>query len=86
MLIAAYQIDFTEHERGWGQRPDGSMLFPDKATADAYAISYTAKERELMKANPSGDCYSTPGTPRLVEITIEQSDRLAADGPYWIKN
>jgi hypothetical protein len=83
-LRAAYQIDFTEVEPGWGQRPDGSMLFPSKESADAYAIQYRDKERERMKTSPCPD-YSYPGTPRLVEITIEQSDRLEAEGPYWIK-
>lgn len=83
-MNAAYQIDFTEIEPGWGQRPDGSMLFPSKASADEYAISFRKKEAERLKASPGGD-YSIPGTPYLVEITEEQSDRLAANGPYWLK-
>lgn len=85
MIMGAYRMDFTEVEPGWGQRPDGSMLFPSKTAADAYAVSFKEKERERLKAAGGHGDYSYPGTPYMVEITKEQSDRLASEGAYWIK-
>ncbi len=81
---AAYRIDFTEFESGWGQRPDGSKLYASKADAEAGSDEFVKQQREYLKGNPGGD-YSVPGTPYMVEITKEEADRLAAEGSYWVK-
>lgn len=36
--IVAYVIQMTEHERGWGQRPDGYLVFGTEADGKAYVI------------------------------------------------
>ncbi len=38
----AYLVEMTEHERGWGYRPDGYMAFQTEADAKAYVNRQTA--------------------------------------------
>jgi hypothetical protein len=54
-----YVIGLTEHERGWGCRPEGYLGFLTEAEADAYIKAENAAE---VARNPSGvvpDCYWT---------------------------
>lgn len=57
-MYGCYRVQWTEYERGWGQRPDGTQYF---------ATEQQAKERNkesLKYPNSAPDVYSSPGTPQ----------------------
>lgn len=39
-MYCAYKVHWTEYERGWGQRPDGTTLHMNKSAADEYITHY----------------------------------------------
>lgn len=85
MSLGAYRIDWTEYERGWGQRPDGSTLHLTKEDADAYIKEYWDGMPDRSLGVP--DEYSAPGTPRFVEATVEQIEliTMSPKRAIWIK-
>jgi hypothetical protein len=67
---------WTEHERGWGSRPDGHTLHLTKADRDAYMASYSAKFHTSKEAP---DEYSTmDGDPTLFDVDQELYDLVKA--------
>lgn len=62
-VAAHYRIDWTEYERGWGSRPDGSTFYATKEDAEA---AYAAAFQGRGERTP--DCYSNPSRPCLVPI------------------
>lgn len=78
MILAAYRIDWTEYESGWGCRPDGSSLHRDLDAAKAFISRYgTGTGHEFSRPNAD---------PRLVEITEDQKRRLdeSETGTIWL--
>ena len=71
-LYAVYQVKWTEYERGWGQRPDGETYYPTKEAADKAIKDYW----DSMPSGSAPECYSSPGTPTLVEATKELYDKV----------
>ena len=65
-MFALYEIQWTEYERGYGQRPDGESYYSSKELALKAIDDYWAK---MPKEVP--DCYSSPSDPKLVEVTEE---------------
>ena len=68
-IYELWAVRWTEHERGWGQRPDGMTFFETEEEAKDYIRSYWEREK---KRNPSGvtpDEYSLPETPALIEVS-----------------
>ena len=51
-VTVVFVVEMTEHERGWGQRPDGNLAFVDEQTAKAYVDKET-KDR----TGPAPDEY-----------------------------
>ncbi len=69
IVYELWVVQWTEYERGWGQRPDGLTLFETKEEADAHISQHW--EREKVR-NPSGrtpDEYSSPDAPALMEVS-----------------
>lgn len=85
MSLGAYKIDWTEYERGWGQRPDGSSLHLTKEAADTYIKEYWDSMPDRSQGVP--DDYCAPGTPRFVEVTAEQIEQimLSPNKVIWIR-
>lgn len=84
-MKAVYRIDWTEYERGWGQRPDGYQLCIDKKAADKVIEEHVAAEK---KRNPSGavpDYYFAPSQPRLVEVDLKTYKKVQKDRVIWGK-
>lgn len=50
----AFVVEWTEMERGWGQRPEGYLLFQTEKEADAFICEET-KDRNAR--GPVPDCY-----------------------------
>jgi len=60
MIDAVWRMDWTEYERGWGQRPDGSTYYETEAEANAaYARAFEGR------GGATPECYSNPGKPYL---------------------
>ncbi len=44
-VTVVYIVQMTEHERGWGQRPDGNLAFVSEASAKEY-VNEATKDRK----------------------------------------
>lgn len=75
---SVYCINWTEHERGWGQRPDGHTLHASRENADAYLADFIARQPAEAR-----DEYSRPGKPFLVEVHEDVFDLVQAKGWVW---
>lgn len=81
----AYRIPWTEHERGWGQRPDGASLHISLEEAQRYIMEMT-KNRDPKNVP---DEYSSPDLNPwkdeipLVEVTGAVYARLIELGTVW---
>lgn len=71
---------WEESERGWGTRPDGYSIHPDKAALDRYVKAYWDR-----MPNETPDEYSRPhGTPYSAEVSDQAADFSGKDGiRYW---
>ncbi len=76
----ALLAEWTESERGWGQRPDGFRLYRDRAAYDAHAL----KMRAVADASP--DEYSFVASLQEVGVNDHAAARLAAatDGYLYL--
>lgn len=68
--MTVFVVECTEHERGWGSRPDGYMAFPTKKLGEAWIVEAT-KDRQFGNApdyyisyQPLGD---KPASAAMVE-------------------
>jgi hypothetical protein len=79
MSLGLWCINWTESERGYGQRPDGHTLHLTKDDAEQFIAEYWDKQ-------PKGyapDCYSFPETPKFVEATSQQVKHVKRKGFIW---
>ena len=76
----AYLVQWTEHERHWGQRPDGYSLHATKEVWTAYLAAH-----EAQKLPETPDEYSAPGEAVAVEVDNMLAEKLAVEGSirYW---
>jgi len=80
-VYMAWAIQWTEYERGWGCRPDGTSFHKTKKSAQEFI-------RQYWKRQPGGvpDEYTSPGTPHGVIIRSEDLKKRIekeADVRYW---
>jgi hypothetical protein len=61
MIKALYRVDYTEYERGWGQRPDGFTLHISKDDAIKFSNHY--------ENFGDSELFSRASTPQLVEVS-----------------
>lgn len=75
------EIEWTEYERGWGQRPDVFSYHSTLDDAEKYA-------KEFIDGLPgtAPDCYSSPGTPRIVEVEDTFGFLVVGKGIVWTSN
>lgn len=79
-MKAAYRINWTEYERGWGSRPDGYTLCRDREAAETRIKEHWAKYPPRSQGVP--DYYIAPSDPFLVEIDDELAEQLEVNG--WL--
>lgn len=84
MVIAVYRIDWTESERGRGQRPDGYSLHISKTLADNYISEHWERMRGIYGIDIP-DEYSFPDTPKLNEVDEKTFKEVKLKGSvrYW---
>jgi len=83
--------NWVEHERGWGQRPDGHTIHLTKEDLKSYVGGYVETHHTDAEAP---DEYSAPkGGPKLVKVTeavyqrlLKQRDKEVSDDeqPYYM--
>ncbi len=76
-----YVLDVTEHERGWGIRPDGYMLFIDNESADAWVKDIYSK-----RDNNVPDCYDTYEGGRWEPVHETLYEKVKVDGHTWVRS
>lgn len=77
-MKTAVRVDWTEYERGWGTRDDGTSLHRDMEAAQAFILKLTGD-----RSGPVPDEYSSPGEPRIVEVNDELHAYLQHETNYW---
>ena len=82
-MYAAYEIKWTEYERGWGTRPDGKSYHKTIEEADAYIKQHWEDEKK-RNGDSVPDEYSKPGTPTLVEVTKKIYEQIKKEKVVWI--
>lgn len=75
MGFPVVKINWTEHERGWGQRSDGCSLHVDTKTAERYVKDYWA--RQPLEAP---DEYSSEGQPEVIDVNEDVFKQIKAAG------
>jgi hypothetical protein len=77
-MKAVYAVNWTEYERGWGQRPDGHTLHLTKEDAKQYIDDYWKRQPKDVP-----DDYSSPGEPKLVEVDDSTYINVSNIGNVW---
>lgn len=57
------RVEWTEYERGWGQRFDGYSYHLNQEYAEKHIADFVAG-----KSGPAPDYYVSPGTPRIIQV------------------
>ncbi len=65
-MNAKYRVDVTEHERGWGDRPDFYIDFDDFYLAEDWAKKFNYKNT----AAETSRWYQKAGQPYLVDLDV----------------
>lgn len=76
-----YVFNVTEHERGWGTRPDGYMCFPDQEIAEQWRDGIY--EKRDVKHVP--DCYDTYDGGRWEPVHESLYNKVREEKRSWIK-
>lgn len=76
-MPTVYIQNWEESERGWGTRPDGFTIHPNKAACEQYIKDFYKKHNNL---NYVPDEYTrTVGEPFEVQCTVAQYNRVVAE-------
>jgi hypothetical protein len=70
-VLVGFVVEMTEHERGWGQRPDGFLVFETEAKAKSYVQKEIANR---TKSDP--DDYVVYHLRGYMEVCLEIISRI----------
>lgn len=84
-LYKVIRCDWTEYERGWGQRPDGTTLHLNMEEFKAYCEEFDTKERLRNNSGKVPDEYSTYGDPVETLVTQSLYERCVHEKSFWIQ-
>jgi len=77
-VVSLYCIEWTEYERGWGQRPDGKSYYDtEEAAMKAYNKAFEGR------TNSVPDDYTNPSKPFLVEAREDILREVHEKGIAW---
>ncbi|HET8688386.1 MAG TPA: hypothetical protein VFM18_17385 [Methanosarcina sp.] len=76
--VVVWEIEWTEFERGWGQRPDGFSYFATHELALEY-------KRDFLNGMPpeAPECYSAPGNITIVWVDPVFALMVRGKGVVW---
>lgn len=82
-MATLYRIDWTEYEKGWGDRPDGTTLYLSLDRARAHiGRHWQALKDKHGERTP--DEYSVPSEPRPIWAPQDLHDKVRdAGGSIW---
>lgn len=80
--IVAFVIQVTEHERGWGSRPDGHIIFKTEADADLWLLKVYNERRN----QPTPDEYDSYDKIGYKEVKVEVIEALRDKDFIWATN
>ncbi len=80
MIKALYTVQWTEFERGWGQRPDGISFHQTYEDAQNFVADYLKKNRNEIEAP---DEYSAPGQIQVMEVSQALFDYVTTCKNNW---
>jgi hypothetical protein len=78
-MKALYAVSYTEYERGWGQRPDGTSYHRSEEDAKAF----TKRIHGDRSGSVPDEYTNADGPPRLVEVSDALYDHVQVGGNYW---
>ena len=67
----AIVVYWTESEAGWGQRPDGLTIYPNREDADKGIEKHWEFEKSLNPGGGVPSCYVRPSSPTLCAVPNE---------------
>lgn len=70
-MNVVYRVDWTETERGWGDRPDGTTFYSSKEEAQKHIDEHWAWYKEEYGDQAPHE-YSYPSDPSLFELKDEK--------------
>lgn len=79
----AFVVSWTEYERGWGCRPDGTSVHTDEAEADRFIAGYNERLKQL-NGNSVPHEYSDPTKVGILEISPDLDAELAKTPSIWL--
>lgn len=77
-ISAVAEVEWTEYERGWGQRSDGFSYHRSIAEANEYIDAYWKKQ-----PRETPDCYRSPGKAKLVQVNAVFEFLVEGKGIMW---
>ena len=83
---------WTEYERGWGSRPDGTSLHLTDKNYKLFVEDYLVKERQRNSSGKVPDEYTTfDSNPTIVQISDKLYKKLCTknnkkNNGIWISN
>ena len=80
MIYSVYAVNWTEYERGRGQRPDGVSLHKSKEDAEKFVADY---DKKFNNEATVPDCYSKGDKPKLIEVEKEVYNEVMKKGMIW---
>lgn len=83
-LYDVIACDWTEYERGWGQRPDGTTLHLNMEEYTKYIKEHERLEK-LRYKGVVPDEYTSPDGPRTVKVSATIYKRCQLEKSFWIQ-
>jgi len=83
LTTGAWLVEWTESERGWGQRPDGAYYYPTETIAKKEtkkSLTVMRKREAAIYNGATPDEYSFPETPRFVAVSKKLAKEIQEKG------
>jgi hypothetical protein len=84
-MFALYAIKWTEYERGWGQRPDGTTFFASKEHGSEFLDGFY---HARISEQGVPDEYDSPSDMFLSEVSQKLHEHVtnSVKGQVWIRS
>lgn len=81
-IFSLYAIEWVEHERGWGMRPDGFSLHRSQEEAAEFIKDFWANQpKGYVPDEYSRPCYDTA---KLIQVSESLHDYVIDNGSVWL--
>lgn len=81
-IFSLYAIEWVEHERGWGMRPDGFSLHRSQEEATAFIKDFWANQpKDYVPDEYSRPCNEKA---KLIQVSESLHDYVVEHGSVWL--